>query len=303
MAHFSKPKLTASTKKKKNIPEGLWTKCPISDEIVFTKDLEANLMVVPKSGYHFPIGSRERIRSMTDEGSFEEFDAGVKSADPLKFVDSAAYPDRIKRYEKDSGLPEAVICGTGRINGIAVSLAVMDFRFCGGAMGAAVGEKITRAIERATKKKIPCIIVSSSGGARMQEGIFSLMQMAKTSAALGRLAEAKLPFISILTYPTTGGVTASFATLGDVILAEPGALIGFAGARVIKETTKQTLPAGFQTSEFLLKHGLLDQIVGRLEMKDRLTSILQALHTHKFVAHKVATASPFPSAVPTAVAS
>ncbi len=299
MAHFSKPKLTASTKKKKNIPEGLWTKCPVSDEIVFTKDLEANLMVVPKSGYHFPIGSRERIQSMVDDGTFEEFDAGVKSTDPLKFVDSAAYPDRIKKYEKESGLPEAVICGTGKLNGIAVSLAVMDFRFCGGAMGAAVGEKITRAIERATKKKIPCIIVSASAGARMQEGIFSLMQMAKTSAALGRLAEAKLPFISILTYPTTGGVSASFATLGDVILAEPGALIGFAGARVIKETTKQTLPAGFQTAEFLLKHGLLDQIVGRLEMKDRLTSLLQALHVHKYVAHKVATASPFPAAAPT----
>ena len=303
MAHFSKPKLTASTKKKKNIPEGLWTKCPISDEIVFTKDLEANLMVVPKSGYHFPIGSRERIRSMTDEGSFEEFDAGVKSTDPLKFVDSATYPDRLKKYEKESGLPEAVICGTGRINGVTVSLAVMDFRFCGGAMGAAVGEKITRAIERALKKKIPCIIVSASAGARMQEGIFSLMQMAKTSAALGRLAEAKLPFISILTYPTTGGVSASFATLGDVILAEPGALIGFAGARVIRETTKQTLPAGFQTAEFLLKHGLIDQIVSRLEMKDRLTSILQALYTHKYVAHKVATASPFPATVPAAVAS
>ncbi|HWA24674.1 MAG TPA: acetyl-CoA carboxylase, carboxyltransferase subunit beta [Lacunisphaera sp.] len=296
MAHFSKPKLTASTKKKKNIPEGLWTKCPISDEIVFTKDLEANLMVVPKSGYHFPIGSRERIKGMLDEGSFEEFDAGVRSTDPLKFVDSAAYPDRIKKYEKESGLPEAVICGTGKINGIAVSLAVMDFRFCGGAMGAAVGEKITRAIERAVKKHLPCIIVSASAGARMQEGIFSLMQMAKTSAALGRLAQAKLPFISILTYPTTGGVSASFATLGDLILAEPGALIGFAGARVIKETTKQTLPAGFQTAEFLLKHGLIDQIVSRLEMRDRLTSILQALHTHKYIAHKVPTASPFPSA-------
>lgn len=294
MSHFDKPKLSTA-QKKKNIPEGLWTKCPISEEIVFTKDLEANFMVVPKSGYHFPIGSRARISSMVDDGSFEEFDAGVKSADPLKFVDSAAYTDRIKRYEKDSGLPEAVICGMGKINGIAVSLAVMDFRFCGGAMGAAVGEKITRAIERATKKKVPCIIVSSSGGARMQEGIFSLMQMAKTSAALGRHAAAKLPFVSILTYPTTGGVTASFATLGDVILAEPGALIGFAGARVIKETTKQTLPAGFQTAEFLLKHGLIDQIVSRLDMKDRLTSILQALHTGKYIAHKTATAAPFPS--------
>jgi len=162
MAHFSKPKLTASTKKKKNIPEGLWTKCPVSDEIVFTKDLEANLMVVPKSGYHFPIGCRERIASMVDEGSFEEFDAGVKSTDPLKFVDSAAYPDRIKKYEKESGLPEAVICGLGKMNGIPVSLAVMDFRFCGGAMGAAAGEKITRAIERAVKKKAACIIVSAA---------------------------------------------------------------------------------------------------------------------------------------------
>ncbi|HVT74511.1 MAG TPA: acetyl-CoA carboxylase, carboxyltransferase subunit beta [Lacunisphaera sp.] len=294
MTHFVKPKLSAS-KKKKNIPEGLWTKCPISDEIVFTKDLEANLMVVPKSGYHFPIGSRARIAGMVDEGSWEEFDAGVKSADPLKFVDSAAYPDRIKRYEKESGLPEAVICGVGKIGGIPVSLAVMDFRFCGGAMGAAVGEKITRAVERALKKKIPCIIVSASGGARMQEGIFSLMQMAKTSAALGRLAAAGLPFISILTYPTTGGVTASFATLGDVILAEPGALIGFAGARVIKETTKETLPPGFQTAEFLLKRGLIDQIVSRLEMRDRLISLLQVLYQHQYQAHKVPTAVPFPS--------
>jgi len=283
MSHFAKPKLSTvkSAKTKKSVTtEGLWTKCPLSGEIVFNKELEQNLMVVPQSGYHFPIGSRERINSLVDEGTFEEFDAQVKSGDPLKFVDSAAYPDRIKRYEKDSGLPEAVICGLGKMQGMLVSLAVMDFRFCGGAMGAAVGEKITRAIERALKKKAPCIIISSSGGARMQEGIFSLMQMAKTSAALGRLAEAKLPFISILTYPTTGGVTASFATLGDIILAEPGALIGFAGARVIKETTKQTLPAGFQTAEFLLKHGLLDQIVSRLEMRSRVISLLQALHGH-----------------------
>ena len=280
MSHFTKPKLS-TPKKKKNIPEGLWTKCPVSGEIIFNKELEQNLMVVPKSGYHFPIGSRERITALFDPESFTEFDAGVKSADPLKFVDSAAYPDRIKRYEKESGLPEAVICGTGKLHGIPVSLAVMDFRFCGGAMGAAVGEKITRAIERALAKKTPCIIVSSSGGARMQEGIYSLMQMAKTSAALGRLAEAKLPFISILTHPTTGGVTASFATLGDVIIAEPGALIGFAGARVIKETTKQTLPPGFQTAEFLLKHGLIDQIVSRLEMRDRLRDLLQALYVRK----------------------
>jgi acetyl-CoA carboxylase carboxyl transferase subunit beta len=300
MTHFAKPKLPSApvgpkTKKKKVTTDGLWTKCPVSGDIIFNKDLEANHMVVPRSGYHFPIGCRERIKSMVDEGSFEEFDANVKSADPLKFVDSAAYPDRIKKYEKESGLAEAVLCGLAKIDGMEVSLAVMDFRFCGGAMGAAVGEKITRAIERAIKKKAPCIIVSSSGGARMQEGIFSLMQMAKTSAALGRLAEKKLPFISILTYPTTGGVTASFATLGDVILAEPGALIGFAGARVIKETTKQTLPPGFQTAEFLLKHGLVDQIVSRLEMRDRLISLLQALHAHKYKPHRVPTASPFPS--------
>jgi acetyl-CoA carboxylase carboxyl transferase subunit beta len=280
MTHFSKPKL-ATPKKKKNIPEGLWTKCPVSGEIIFNKDLEANLMVVPKSGYHFPIGSRARIAGWVDDGTFVEHDAGVKSGDPLKFVDSVPYPERIKKYEKESGLPEAVICGTAKIHGIPVSLAVMDFRFCGGAMGAAVGEKITRAVERALKEKCPCIIVSSSGGARMQEGICSLMQMAKTSAALGRLAAAKLPFISILTHPTTGGVTASFATLGDVILAEPGALIGFAGARVIKETTKQTLPPGFQTAEFLLKHGLVDQIVPRTEMRDRLRDLLQALFLRK----------------------
>jgi acetyl-CoA carboxylase carboxyl transferase subunit beta len=296
MTHFAKPKLPASkgvNTKNKVTTEGLWTKCPVSGEIVFNKDLEANLMVVPNSGYHFPIGCRARIASMIDEGTFQEFDESVKSGDPLKFVDSVSYPDRIKRYEKDSGLPEAVICGTGKLHGIQVSVAVMDFRFCGGAMGAAVGEKITRAIERALKKKTPCIVVSSSGGARMQEGIFSLMQMAKTSAALGRLAEAGLPFVSILTYPTTGGVTASFATLGDVILAEPGAMIGFAGARVIKETTKQTLPPGFQTAEFLLKHGLVDQIVNRLEMKDRLASLLQVLHVHKYQPRKTATAAPF----------
>ena len=176
---------------------------------------------------------------------------------------------------------EAVVCGTGRVHGIPVAVAVMDFRFCGGAMGGATGERITRTIERALQEKIPCLIFSASGGARMQEGIFSLMQMAKTSAALGRLAAAKLPFISVLTDPTTGGVTASFATLGDVILAEPGALIGFAGARVIKETTKQSLPAGFQSAEFLLKHGLIDQIVSRLEMRDRLRDILQALYVKK----------------------
>ena len=279
--HFDKPTYTVRKTRKKDIPKGVYTKDPISGEIVFNKEVEDNQMVVPKSGHHFPIGARARIAKLFDEETFVEIDAAVKSSDPLKFVDSQPYPERLKRYEKDSGLPEAVVSGTGAIHGIKVAVAIMDFRFCGGAMGAAAGEKITRAIEAALKAKIPCLIFSASGGARMQEGIYSLMQMAKTSAALGRLAEAKLPFISVLTHPTMGGVTASFATLGDVIIAEPGALVGFAGARVIKDTTKQTLPAGFQTAEFLLKHGLIDQIVSRLELRDRLRDLLLALHVGK----------------------
>ena len=281
MSHFSKPTYTVRKTRKKEIPQGLYTKDPVTGEAVFTKDIEDNQMVVPKSGHHFPIGARDRIRYLVDPDSFQETDAGVRSGDPLQFVDSVPYPSRVKRYEKESGLPEAVITGFGRIQGIEVSLAVMDFRFCGGAMGSATGEKITRAIERAVERKISCIIFSSSGGARMQEGILSLMQMAKTSAALGRLAEAKLPYISLLTHPTSGGVTASFATLGDVILAEPKAFIGFAGPVVIKATTKQTLPPGFQTAEFLLKHGLIDQIVPRTEMRDRLHQLLLALYVKK----------------------
>lgn len=279
--HFDKPTYTVRKTRKKDIPKGLYTKDPATGDIVFNKEVEDNQMVVPKSGHHFPIGARARIAKLFDEGTFVESDAEVKSSDPLKFVDSQPYPERIKRYEKESGLPEAVISGVGKIQGIEVSVAVMDFRFCGGAMGAAAGEKITRAVEAALTRKIPCIIFSASGGARMQEGIYSLMQMAKTSAALGRLSQAGLPFISVLTHPTMGGVTASFATLGDVILAEPGALVGFAGARVIKDTTKQTLPAGFQTAEFLLKHGLIDQIVSRLELRERIAELLAALHLRK----------------------
>lgn len=279
--HFDKPTYTVRKTRKKEIPKGVYTKDPATGDIVFNKEVEDNQMVAPKSGHHFPIGARARIAKLFDEGTWVETDAAVKSSDPLKFVDSQPYPERIKRYEKDSGLPEAVINGTGKIYDIEVSVAVMDFKFCGGAMGAAAGEKLTRAIETAAAKKIPCIIFSASGGARMQEGIYSLMQMAKTSAALGRLAQARLPFISVLTHPTMGGVTASFATLGDVIIAEPGALIGFAGARVIKDTTKQTLPPGFQTAEFLLKHGLIDQIVSRLEMRERLRDLLLALHVGK----------------------
>jgi len=286
MSLFSKPKYSTVVVKKKDIPKGLWTKCPISGEVVFNRDLEDNQMVVPKSGYHFQIGARERLKHLLDENSFQEMDADLRSGDPLEFVDSKPYPERIAKYEQSSGLKEAVISGTGKIHGIPVTVAVMDFRFCGGAMGSAAGEKITRAIERALADKCPCLIFSASGGARMQEGIFSLMQMAKTSAALGRLSEARLPFVSILTNPTMGGVSASFAVLGDINIAEPGALIGFAGARVIKETTKQTLPPGFQTAEFLLQKGLIDQIVSRLEMRDRLRDLLTALYARKRAENK-----------------
>jgi acetyl-CoA carboxylase carboxyl transferase subunit beta len=279
--HFDKPTYSVRRTKKKGIPEGLYTKDPVTGEILFNKEIEDNQMVVPKSGHHFPIGARQRIARLLDSGSFVESHRDVRADDPLKFVDSQPYSERLKRNQKKSGLSESVICGTGAIHAIPVAIAVMDFQFCGGSMGAAAGEKITRTIEDALAKRIPCIIFSSSGGARMQEGIYSLMQMAKTSAALGRLAQAGIPYISVLTNPTTGGVTASFATLGDVILAEPGAMIGFAGARVIKDTTKQTLPPGFQTSEFLLKHGLVDQIVSRTDLRDRIRDILSALYLKK----------------------
>lgn len=284
MSLFSKPKYSTVTVKKKDIPHGLWKKCPVSGEIIYVKELEQNQNVVPKSGYHFPISARDRIRHVVDEESFVEHDEGLTAVDTLNFVDSAPYGARLEKYRQASGLSDAVVCGTGKIAGIPISLAVMDFRFAGGSMGSVVGEKITRAIERAIERKTPCIVFSSSGGARMQEGIFSLMQMAKTSAALARLAEANLPYISVLTNPTTGGVTASFAVLGDVNLAEPGALIGFAGPRVIKETTQQELPEGFQSAEFLLERGLIDQIVVRTETRERLRDILQALYVKKLPA-------------------
>lgn len=276
MPFFSKPKYsTVSPLRKKDIPKDLYTRDPKSGEVVYTKELEKNLMVVPKSGYHFPLSAVQRIESLIDKETWEEFDAGVEAVDVLNFEDTKPYRERLESYKKKTGLNEAVVCGIGRMGGIAVSLAVMDFRFAGASMGAATGEKITRAIERGIEHQVPVIIVAASGGARMQEGIFSLMQMAKTSAALGRLSEAKLPFISILTHPTTGGVTASFATLGDVILAEPEALICFAGPRVIKEGTNEELPEGFQRSEFLLERGLIDQIVPRHEMRDRVIGFLR----------------------------
>ena len=278
MPIFHKPKYSTVQVKKKDIPQGLWRKCPASGEIIYNKELEQNQNVVPKSGFHFPIGSRKRLDFLLDEGSWDEKDRDLKPTDPLEFRDQKSYKDRVATYQKATGLNDSVIDGLGKIHGIPVSIAVMDFKFGGGSLGSVAGEKITRAIERSLEHKIPCVIISCSGGARMQEGILSLMQMAKTSAALAKLSKAKIPFISVLTNPTTGGVTASYAALGDVIISEPGALIGFAGRRVIKEATNEDLPEGFQTAEFLMDRGLIDMIVDRREMKDRLRDILSALY-------------------------
>ena len=278
MPIFHKPKYSTVQVKKKDIPQGLWQKCPASGEIIYNKELEQNQNVVPKSGFHFPIGSRKRLDFLLDEGSWDEKDRDLKPMDPLEFKDQKSYKDRLATYQKATGLNDSVIDGLGKIHGIPVSIAVMDFKFGGGSLGSVAGEKITRAIERSLEHKIPCVIISCSGGARMQEGILSLMQMAKTSAALAKLSKAKIPFISVLTNPTTGGVTASYAALGDVIISEPGALIGFAGRRVIKEATNEDLPEGFQTAEFLMDRGLIDMIVDRREMKDRLRDILSALY-------------------------
>lgn len=286
MAFFFKPKSinTDQTIKRKDIPKDIWIKCPVSGEMVYVKELVHNWMVVPKSGYHFPLSAKERIRLLADPNSFSETNANLTSVPFLAFKGNVSYEDKLVRAKNKSGLNEAVITGTMTMDRIPVSIAVMDFNFMGGSMGSVVGEKITRAIELATKKKWPLIIVSTSGGARMFEGIVSLMQMAKTSLALGRLAEARMPYISVLTNPTMAGVMASFASLGDVILAEPGALIGFAGPRVIEETTRQKLPKGFQTSEFLLKHGLIDQVVPRLELRERLILLLRMMY-HKYITH------------------
>ena len=278
MSIFSKPKYSTVTVKKKDIPKDIWTKCPKSGEIIYNKELEENLMVVPGSGYHFPMNAQRRIDLLLDKGSFEEHDSHLRSVDPLKFRGLSSYPEKLEQYQKKTGMPDSVVSGMGTLEDIPVSLAVMDFRFLGASMGSVSGEKITRAIERGLEKKCPVVIVSSSGGARMYEGILSLMQMAKTSAALSRLQKAGLPYISVLTNPTMAGVMASFASLGDVILAEPGAMIGFAGARVIKEATNQALPKGFQTAEFLYEHGLVDQIVHRHELKGRIASLLRVLH-------------------------
>jgi len=269
-----KPHETEGTPKKVVIAEGLWIKCDSCKEIVYRAEVDRAGRVCPKCGYPFRISARERIASLTDEGSFEERESGIRSKDPLSFKDTKRYTERLKAARAKTDAGEAVVTGTARIGGYPVALAVFEFSFLGGSMASVVGEKLTRTIELALQKRIPLIIVSASGGARMQEGILSLMQMAKTSAALQRLDAERVPYISLLTDPTTGGVTASFAMLGDLILAEPRALIGFAGPRVIAETIRQPLPEGFQRSEFLLEHGQIDLVVERRELRATLRRIL-----------------------------
>jgi acetyl-CoA carboxylase carboxyl transferase subunit beta len=258
-------------------PSDAWTKCPGCEQQVFNKQLERNLRVCPTCGHHFRMSVGERIDLLLDEGSFEEHDAGLESLDPLGFFDQKPYPERLEAARIKTGLPEAAVWGIGRIDGQRVAIGLFDFRFMGGSMGSVVGEKIARCLEAALSERIPAIVLSASGGARMQEGTLSLLQLAKTTAPLTRLDAAGVPFISILTDPTTGGVLASFASLGDVILAEPKALIGFAGARVASGTVGEELPEGFQTAEFLLQHGLLDGVVPRAELRSRLSSLLRLL--------------------------
>jgi acetyl-CoA carboxylase carboxyl transferase subunit beta len=272
-----KPKLASAPSRKRNIPEGLWTKCKQCSAMIYDKELDENLKVCPKCQYHFPIGARERINSLVETCSFEESDASMESVDILKFTGVSSYSSKLEQHKKATGLKDAVCTGLGRIGKYRVGLGVMDFRFLGGSMGSVVGERLTRMIESATDKGLPVIIISTSGGARMYEGMFSLMQMAKTCGALAYHLKAKLPYISILTNPTMAGVMASYAAVGDLILAEPGAMIGFAGPRVIESTTQSELPPGFQTAEFLLDHGLIDAIVPRGEMKARLCSYLEFL--------------------------
>jgi len=275
MAWFKKPKDTGREKKVR-IPEGLWVKCENCKEIVYKKEVEKNLQVCPKCNYHFRISALERLALLVDPDTFEEMDTDIIAADPLGFSDNnKTYPEKIKEYQTKSKLKEAVITGEGMIKGHPVIIAVMDFSFFGGSMGSVVGEKIARAAERALAKRLPFIAITASGGARMQEGMFSLMQMAKTSQAIARLKEEGVLYITVLCDPTFGGVTASFAMLGDIIIAEPKSLIGFAGPRVIEQTTKQQLPEDFQRAEFLLSHGFVDLVVERKDLKKTIALLIE----------------------------
>jgi acetyl-CoA carboxylase carboxyl transferase subunit beta len=274
MAIFKKPVMKAQSRKKRDIPQGLFQKCPGCSEVVHEIELVQNQRVCPRCDFHFAQSAKERIENLLDPESFVEMDSELKSIDTLHFQGMASYKDRLKKYQESTGLVDAVISGHGMIDGFKVAIAVMDFSFLAATMGSVVGERITRAIEYGTAERSAVIIVAASGGARMYEGMLSLMQMAKTSGALAQHAEERLPFISILTNPTTAGVMASFASLGDVILAEPKSMIGFAGPRVIKETTHQDLPEGFQTAEFLVEHGLIDLIVHRKKMREQICQLL-----------------------------
>jgi len=259
------------------VPEGLWVKCESCRQILYNKELARNFKICPKCGYHFRLSAPERLRMLFDDEAYTELDGNLRSVDALKFRDTKRYRDRLKQYEESVGPSEAMVVGSGTMGGIPVIIGAMEFFFMGGSMGSVVGEKVARAAERALADRSPLLIVSTSGGARMQDGILSLMQMAKIAAALSRLAAAGIPYISVMTDPTTGGVTASFAMLGDLNVAEPNALIGFAGPRVIEQTIRQTLPEGFQRSEFLLEHGMLDYLVDRTEMKETLVRSLRLL--------------------------
>lgn len=275
MGIFSRPSFYSD--KKRDLPTGLWQKCPACAELIHNLELQQNFRVCPRCDHHFVQPALERIEMLADSGSFEEHDAKMTSVDTLKFMGQASYTDRLKSYQKKTGLKDAVLTGFCSIEGLRLGLAVMDFNFIAATMGSVVGEKLTRLIERSTKEELPVVIVSASGGARMYEGAISLMQMAKTCGALSRHSLKRLPYISVMTHPTTGGVSASFATVGDINLAEPKAMIGFAGPRVIKETTHQDLPDGFQTAEFLLERGLVDQIVHRKTMRETLHKLLTYL--------------------------
>ncbi|MBI4401996.1 MAG: acetyl-CoA carboxylase carboxyltransferase subunit beta [Nitrospirae bacterium] len=274
MAWFKKHKELIPESRKRPSVEGLWLKCNHCREIVYRKEVDRNSKVCPKCDYHFPISVQERIGILTDLGTFKEWDAELEPGDPLGFTDARSYRDRLKAQQEKTGRKDAVVIGEGAVNGRGIVLGVFDFSFMGGSMGSVVGEKICRAADRSLATRAPFVLVTTSGGARMQEGILSLMQMAKTSAALARLGEARVPFISILADPTFGGVTASMAMLGDVIIAEPKALIGFAGPRVIEQTIKQQLPHEFQRAEFLLEHGMIDMIVERRHLKETLSTLL-----------------------------
>jgi acetyl-CoA carboxylase carboxyl transferase subunit beta len=276
MAWFKRTKEEKADRKVK-IPEGLWVKCDNCKEIIYLKEVERNLKVCPKCNYHFRISAMERLKLLVDSGSFQEMGPDLASSDPLKFKDSIPYSERLAKNREKSGLSDAIISGEMQIKGTPVAIAIMDFSFMGGSMGSVVGEKVTRTAELALAKQIPLIVVSASGGARMQEGMFSLMQMAKVSAAIGRLKDRGVPYISVLTDPTFGGVSASFAMLGDIIIAEPRSLIGFAGPRVIEQTIKQQLPPDFQRAEFLIGHGLIDMIVSRKDLRETIFRILKLL--------------------------